>query len=90
MAEYIISTYTAAWNFEEHVGTFVFSWRSLDDTGIGLGQSNWLAPVHISDPAEFQVMIDLLRNESPVMYDDRTKKLIARWERAGEGENAIG
>ncbi len=86
MAEEIISTYTAAWNFEEHVGTFNFTFSRPDASGPGVNLGNYFSPVIVSDPAEFQLMIDLLRNESPVMYDGDAKKLVVRWEQSGEGE----
>jgi hypothetical protein len=37
-------------------------------------------------PEEFQVMVDLLRNESPVWWDEPTNRLYVSAEPVGEGE----
>jgi len=75
-----IKRYSAAWNTEDHTGRITLYW------GPNVSDSNWLTAPIISDPLEFQVMIDLLRNESPVFFDTETKKLAAGWEPTGEGE----
>lgn len=77
-----VKSYYAAWNTEHHTGKITLYW------GPNVSDSNWLVAPAISDPLEFQVMIDLLRNESPVFFDPRTKVLSVGAEPVGEGEDA--
>jgi hypothetical protein len=39
-----------------------------------------------SNPTEFQIVVDLLRNEKPVWWDEPTGRLFASQEPVGEGE----
>lgn len=39
-----------------------------------------------STPAEFQILVDLLRNEKPIWWDEPTQGLYAGQELVGEGE----
>ncbi len=39
-----------------------------------------------STPVEFQIVVDLLRNEKPVWWDEPTQRLYANQEPVGEGE----
>ena len=81
MTRHELTNYYVSWDHKNHRGNFVFYWE---------GGNNMIPGVRITDPAEFQVMIDLLRNESPIWWDSRTGKLSAGLESVGEGEGDDG
>jgi hypothetical protein len=87
MARYNITDYSATWDFDQHYGRFVFYWEDENNPGPDIANSNWLYAPRIYNPAEFQVMIDLLRNENPISYDSNTKRLMTGKEPPGEGED---
>lgn len=83
MARHELTNYYASWDHKNHKGHFIFYW---------LGGNNMIPGVRIDDPAEFQVMIDLLRNESPILWDSSLSRLSVGYggEPVGEGEGAGG
>lgn len=83
MARHEITDYSATWFYKKHEGRFIFYWAPG-----GLSNSNWFSGgILVSDPAEYQLMLDMLRNESPLFYDTRGEKLTTELEPVGEGEN---
>ena len=62
MAYYKVERYRARWKYEDHQGDF--------NIGYTTGSSFSWKIIPASTPEEFAVMIDLLRNESPIWYDD--------------------
>jgi len=69
----------ARWNYESHYGDFNIGYRESDGM-------HWKL-IRVSDPSEFAAMIDLLRNEKPVWYDDHNNYLqTTHSEFVGEGE----
>ena len=83
MPRHVISSYKAAWNYEEKQGVLVLFWKEANRPW----GSNMLNPIVVTDPMEFQMMVDLLRNESPVEFDSDQHKLVTGFEPAGEGES---
>lgn len=47
---------------------------------------NIVTPVQVTDPREFAVIIDLLRNEKPLNWDKTIKRLSTYNEPPGDGE----
>lgn len=82
MARHVISSYKAAWNYKDKEGVLVLFWKEASRPW----GSNMTNPITVTDPMEFQMMVDLLRNESPVEYDPEQHKLVTGFEPAGEGE----
>lgn len=79
MAYYNIERYMARWNYEDHYGDLNIGYRSD-------GSMRWKL-IRTQDSSEYAVMIDLLRNEKPVWYDDRNHYLqTTHSEFVGEGE----
>ena len=78
MPRHVISSYKAAWNYEEKQGVLVLFWKEANRPW----GSNLLNPIVVTDPMEF-----LLRNESPVEFDSDQHKLVTGFEPAGEGES---
>lgn len=70
-----VKTYWAIWDADGHFGTLNIQ---TDD--------NITTIVTITNPGEFAVMVDLLRNEKPLQWDNVTKKLNTFNETPGEGE----
>lgn len=79
MAHHQITDYYASWNYKKHSGHFVFYWE---------GGNNIIPGVEITDPAEYQVMLDLLRNEKPLWWNSNRERLSTMIEPIGEGENS--
>ena len=71
-----INSYRAMWTSDTKVGVFKF----LLERGI---QSD---EVKVNSPEEFSVIIDLLRNESPVYFSPGNKAITTYTEPIGEGE----
>ena len=80
MAFFRIEKYMARWNYGDHFGEINIGHRVLSDL-------TWKM-VRIDDAAEFSVMVDLLRNETPMYYSDtRHSVQTAHGEGVGEGES---
>jgi hypothetical protein len=70
-----VKHYQASWNPVEHKGSVRLLWES----GTKLYDS-------ITDPAELHAILDLLRNEQPVHFNESGNTLRTRYEPVGEGE----
>lgn len=70
-----VERYYARWNPIDHNGYVRIFW---DGGSKGFGS--------ITDPSEFYTMVDLMRNEKPVFWDERRNNLYASNEPVGEGE----
>ncbi|HET9790196.1 MAG TPA: hypothetical protein VFR08_02740 [Candidatus Angelobacter sp.] len=77
MAYRRVLAYQALWNSNQHIGRIILK---LDGE---TGQPE----MGIFDPPEFHAIIDILRNEAPVLYDRNLKQLCTGEEVPGEGEN---
>jgi hypothetical protein len=76
MANILVSSYYSRWDITEHEGRIAF-----------YDSNNQLIENHVfKDPAEFQVVISMLRHDSPLWYDTEACHLRAGAEPAGEGE----
>ncbi|WP_041463940.1 hypothetical protein [Pelodictyon luteolum] len=77
MANILVASYYSRWNLHNHTGRI-----ALYDSGSQLIEN------HIfSDPAEFQVVVSMLRNERPLWYETEAHHLRAGHEPAGEAED---
>jgi hypothetical protein len=70
-----VVTYSAVWGFNQHTGSIQLN--LADHTGISFP---------ITAPGEMEMLIDILRNEKPVLFDDAFNHLRIRYEPVGEGE----
>jgi len=76
MANILIASYYSRWDLSEHEGRIAF-----------YDPDNQLIENRLfSDPAEFQVIISMLRHDTPLWYDTEACHLRAGTEPAGEGE----
>jgi len=77
MANILVTSYYSRWDLNGHKGRI-----ALYDS------SNQLIENRIyNDPAEFQVIISMLRNEKPLWFDTKVHHLRTGSEPVGEGEN---
>lgn len=72
-----VKTYYARWKPANHTGYIVIHWD---------GGSKAFPEGSFQAPDEFRVLVDLLRNESPIWWDEPTGRLYAHNEPVGEGE----
>jgi hypothetical protein len=72
-----VTQYYARWAPEKHHGYVAISWS---------GGSRVFSESSFQNPVEFQIVVDLLRNEKPVWWDEATGRLYASQEPVGEGE----
>lgn len=72
-----VERYYARWSPTNHHGYIIIYWD---------GGAKAFPESSFSSPAEFQVVVDLLRNEEPVWWDEPTQRLYASNEPVGEGE----
>ena len=75
MATVEITNYYARWSPTRHNGYIMLYWNT-----------GFRTFPEFSNPTEFQVLVDLLRNEKPVWWDDVGERLYANNEPVGEGE----
>ncbi len=76
MANILVASYYSRWDLHKHTGRI-----ALYDS------SNQLIDNHrYENPAEFQVVVSMLRNEKPVWYETEARYLRTGNEPAGEGE----
>lgn len=76
MANILVASYYSRWDLGAHNGRI-----ALYDS------SNQLIENHLfSDPAEFQVVASMLRNEKPLWYETEAHHLRTGNEPTGEGE----
>ena len=76
MAEQV-NTYYARWSPSRHHGYVIVYWS---------GGSKQFPEGSFANPAEFQIVVDMLRNEKPVWWDEPTQRLYVSNEPVGEGE----
>ncbi|MCW8795776.1 MAG: hypothetical protein OQK67_01775 [Chlorobium sp.] len=77
MANVLVTSYYSRWDLNGHKGRI-----ALYDS------SNQLIENRIfKDPAEFQVIISMLRNEKPLWFDTKAHHLRTGSEPVGEGED---
>lgn len=72
-----VTRYYARWSPVHHTGYIIVYWT---------GGSKAFPEGSFQSPEEFQVMVDLLRNERPVWWDEPTHRLYVSSEPVGEGE----
>ena len=77
MAAKTIDKYQLAWQYSSNRGAIVLLF-----SGGGAKQINGLAF------QDYQAMVDILRNEKPVWYDEGQSLLATAHELVGEGEHA--
>ena len=76
MPEQVLSYY-ARWSPENHDGYVTIYW----DGGVKGFPSSCF-----NSPGEFQIVVDLLRNESPVWWSESSQRLYTSQEPVGEAE----
>ncbi|MBM3421878.1 MAG: hypothetical protein FJY09_01290 [Chlorobi bacterium] len=76
MANILVSSYYSRWDLAEHEGRIAVydSDNQLIDNRI------------FRDPAEFQVVVSMLRHDTPLWYDTQACHLRAGTEPAGESD----
>ena len=72
-----VKRYYARWKPENHMGYVIIYWD---------GGSKAFPEGSFKSPDEFRVVVDLLRNEKPIWWDEPTGRLYASNEPVGEGE----
>ncbi len=72
-----VETYYARWKPGEHTGYVVIYWN---------GGAKFFPEGSFQSPDQFRVVVDLLRNESPIWWDDPIERLYVSNESVGEGE----
>lgn len=72
-----VQKYYARWSPTKHHGYIIIYWE---------GGSKRFPEGSFTNPVEFQIVVDLLRNESPIWWDEATERLFASQEPVGEGE----
>ena len=72
-----VKQYYARWSPTNHNGYVRIYWD---------GGSKAFPESSFTTPVEFQIVVDLLRNEKPVWWDEPTQRLYASQEPVGEGE----
>lgn len=76
MSKVHIVQYHALWDMDGHFGRIQL--RGQNGT--------WSPTKEFKDPAEFQVILDLLRNERPIYHDIDSDRIGTTIEPIGEGE----
>ena len=76
MANILVSSYYSRWDISEHEGRIAF-----------YDSDNQLIENRVfKDPAEFQVVVSMLRHDTPLWYDTQACHLRAGTEPAGESD----
>lgn len=76
MANILVASYYSRWDLAGHKGRIAF-----------FDSANQLIDNHMfTNPAEFQVVVSMLRNEKPLWFDTDVKHLRTGSEPVGEGE----
>lgn len=74
-----VTRYYARWNPSTKVGRIVMYYAA--------GTVMRAQSFYFTNPGEFQIVVDLLRNEKPIYYDDSNKNIrTSTFEPVGEGE----
>ncbi len=71
-----IIEYRTAWNIKENYGKVQYKFQN----------GRWSRVKMIKNPIEFQINLDLLRNEKPIYYDEKVGVVRTTSEPIGEGE----
>ncbi len=74
-----IEKYAIFWNAAANEGHFVLQLTEVED-----GPPT--AMLHLDSPQEGSLILDILRNEQPVYYDDEHGLIVSGMEPVGEGE----
>ncbi|KZK74696.1 MAG: hypothetical protein A3K90_09670 [Pelodictyon luteolum] len=77
MANILVASYYSRWDIHTHTGRI-----ALYDSSCQLIENH-----AFTDPAEFQVVVSMLRNEKPLWYETEAHHLRAGNEPAGEAED---
>ena len=72
-----VKTYYARWSPSTHTGYIQIYWD---------GGMKAFPEGSFTNPVEFQIVLDLLRNEKPIWWDEKFQRLYASREPVGEGE----
>ena len=74
----------------QEIVSYKVTWRAADDTGmLHLAMKDGTAvSIPVDSPSEMSLLIDLVRNESPVFYNAKHGLLCTGMEAVGEGEKA--
>lgn len=81
MASVRVERYYARWSPFNHDGYIVIYTEGGGGTAFDETQ--------FQTPAEFQIVVDLLRNEKPVWWDPADQRLYVSNEPVGEGEQTV-
>lgn len=73
-----IDKYLVFWNAAANEGQLTLELAGDEDPRT--------ATIHLDSPQEGSLLLDILRNESPVYYDDEYELIITGMEPVGEGE----
>ena len=76
MAKIHITQYKAMWDLNHHYGMI----RLRAENG------SWSPAKKFDNPAEYQVLLDLLRNERPIFHDTEQDRIQTTNEPIGEDE----
>ncbi len=76
MAEFTVTSYSPSWYLGQHRGYIQIQTQGGPMVGLEGFQG----------PEEFMVVVDLLRNEKPVLWDDVNRRLRTALEPVGEAE----
>lgn len=72
----------------QEIQSYKVTWRPTENVGmIHLCLADGAASVPIDSAMEMMMLVDLLRNESPVYYDARHEVVLTGFEPVGEGSN---
>ena len=72
-----VKKYGARWDINKHQGVV----SVLFDT------TNEWEHIVVKDPMEFFVIVDMLRNEKPIVFDDQKMHVMTSAEKIGEEES---
>jgi hypothetical protein len=76
MAIFNIVQYRVMWDYEDHFGKVQLRFPN----------GEWSPQITVTNPTEFQVLVDLLRNEQPVFFDSDNERIQTGPESVGEQE----
>jgi len=76
MAKYNIIEYRAGWDLNDKIGKIQLK----------TDNNKWSPIIRFQKPEVFSVVLDLLRNEKPILYDTNSKIIRTSNELVGEGE----
>ncbi|MHA1733415.1 MAG: hypothetical protein ACTSU5_15820 [Promethearchaeota archaeon] len=77
-----VTKYMLRWDAKEHEGSISLFWRDANDPEDALTGTR----LDIADALEYQVLVDVLRNEKPVFFHREARVLTTQKEDVGENE----